>query len=109
MTVVVDQAWEQRHRALQRANAVRTARRMLKEQAKAGEVDVGQLILDPPATLDTAKIGDVVLYAPGIGDWRQMRILVGLARPTARLEMLGIKTRERIVGRLRAFDEGEEE
>jgi hypothetical protein len=91
---------EQRNLALARANEVRTARATMKGRAKAGELDVCEVLMDPPSTLDTARIGDVVKWAPGIGDWRAKRILNGLARSNAKLEHLGDATRQRIATRL---------
>lgn len=91
----------QRSVALARANEIRTARKVIREQAKEGIVDVGELLLLPPDVLDTMKVGDVIQWAPGIGEWRMKRILAGLARSNAKVSHLGIATRRRIVERLR--------
>jgi hypothetical protein len=100
------QQQHQRNLALARANKVRTARKVMREQAKAGELDVCEVLMDPPATIDTARIDDVVMWAPGIGGWRTKRILSGLARSDAKVSHLGQATRSRIVERLRASLDG---
>jgi hypothetical protein len=100
---------EQRNMALLRANEVRTARARMKGEAKAGELDVCAVLIDPPSTVLTAKVGDVVKWAPGIGDWRAKRILNGLARANARMSHLGEATRQRIASRLSFYlDDGGE-
>jgi hypothetical protein len=100
---------EQRNLALVRANQVRTARATMKGQAKAGELDVCAVLRDPPSTILTANVGDVVKWAPGIGDWRAKRILNGLARANAKVSHLGEATRQRIASRLSDYlDDGGE-
>lgn len=102
MTVIEQTEQEQqRNVALARANQVRTARRRMREQTKAGDLDLGDVLLAPPDVLDTMSVGDVIQWAPGIGEWRMQRLVAGLARPNAKLAHLGDTTRRRIVERLR--------
>lgn len=93
-------ALTQRQLALAQANRIRSARARMKEQIKAGELDVCDLILEPPAVLASAQIGDVVEWAPGIGRWRAQKILGGVVRTAARMESLGDFTRRRVVDRI---------
>lgn len=95
------QATEQRERALRRANEIRIARKELKARIKAGEVDVADLIEDPLEFVLSASIGEVVMWTPGVGPWRQRQILSGLVSPNKKLEALGARTRSFIAMRLR--------
>ncbi len=66
---------EQRLRALEQANAVRTARARLKQQLAAGEIELVQILADPPACVRTARMRDLLLVVPKIGSVRAGRIL----------------------------------
>ena len=66
---------EQRLRALEQANEVRTARAKLKKELASGEIELGQILADPPACVRTARIRDVLLVVPKIGSVRAGRIL----------------------------------
>ncbi len=66
---------EQRLRALERANEVRTARSKLKQQLASGEIELVQILADPPACVRTARVRDVLLVVPKIGSARAGRIL----------------------------------
>lgn len=67
----------QRDEALAHANKVRRARAEIKRQLGCGEVTLADLLADPPATIANAKIGDVLVWARGIGRYRASRILAG--------------------------------
>lgn len=92
---------EQRARALQSANQIRLRRAELRREAKAGKVDIADVIESPPDWLLTAQVGMVVEFAPGVGEWRARRILMGLAARTTRVDRLGAATRRRIANRVR--------
>jgi hypothetical protein len=66
---------EQRLRALEQANEVRTARAKLKKELASGKVELVQILADPPACVRTAPIRDVLLVVPKIGSVRAGRIL----------------------------------
>ena len=66
---------EQRLRALERANEVRTARAKLKKELASGKIELVQILADPPACVRTARIRDVLLVVPKIGSVRAGRIL----------------------------------
>ena len=65
----------QRLEALQRANEIRQGRARLKRAMKIGGVDPAKLFLDPPALIQTAKVVDLLLGAPGWGRVRSNRAL----------------------------------
>jgi hypothetical protein len=67
VTVAPDRSVMQRREALERANEVRAARAQLKRDLRARRVRVHDLLLDPPAYLETAKVFDVLLAAPKYG------------------------------------------
>ena len=66
---------EQRLRALEQANEVRTARAALKKELAAGKVELVQILADPPPCLRTARVRDILLVLPKIGSVRAARIL----------------------------------
>ena len=66
---------EQRLRALEQANEVRTARAKLKRELASGKIELVQILADPPACVRTARIRDVLLVVPKIGSVRAGRIL----------------------------------
>ena len=66
---------EQRLRALEQANEVRTARARLKKQLASGEIELVQILADPPACVRTARMRDLLLEVPKIGSVRAGRIL----------------------------------
>ncbi len=66
---------EQRLRALEQANEVRTARAKLKKQLASGKIELVQILADPPACVRTARMRDVLLAVPKIGSVRAGRIL----------------------------------
>src|SRR6266508_2294487 len=57
---------EQRLRALQQANEVRTARAKLKKQLASGKIELVQILSDPPACVRTSLGRDVLLLLPKI-------------------------------------------
>lgn len=96
---------QQRERALTEANRIRSARRRIKDQLASGEVDLRDLIMDPPDEILTAEIGGVLEWVPGIGRHRATKILsTGNGGPivgrAVKLEHLSSITRARICGRL---------
>jgi hypothetical protein len=58
---------EQRLHALQRANEVRSARAKLKKELAAGTIELAQILADPPASVRTARVRDVLVVLPKIG------------------------------------------
>ena len=70
---------EQRRQALERANAVRVARAKLKKDLASGNADLAPLIVNPPEYAATAKVVDLLVSVPKIGQVRAHQIL-GRAR-----------------------------
>ena len=66
---------EQRLRALEQANEIRTARAKLKRELASGKIELVQILADPPACVRTARIRDVLMVVPKIGSVRAGRIL----------------------------------
>jgi len=66
---------EQRLRALEQANEVRTARAKLKKELASGKIELVQILADPPACVRTARVREVLLAVPKIGSVRVGRIL----------------------------------
>ena len=66
---------EQRLRALEQANEVRTARAKLKKELASGKIELLQILADPPACVRTARIRDLLVAVPKIGSVRAGRIL----------------------------------
>jgi predicted flap endonuclease-1-like 5' DNA nuclease len=66
---------EQRLRALEQANQVRSARATLKQELASGKLELAQIVADPPACVRTARVRDLLLVLPKIGAVRAGRIL----------------------------------
>ncbi len=66
---------DQRMRALQAANRVRSRRAQLKKDLKAGRVRIDDLLLDPPEYLGSAKVFDLMLAVPRYGRVKVNRVL----------------------------------
>jgi len=61
--------------ALELANQARALRAQLKRDLKAGRASIGELLLDPPAFLQTAKVLDLLLALPKVGRVKAAKIL----------------------------------
>lgn len=66
------------------ANDVKSSRRELKERLADGEENITNVIADPPRSAVNATIGKVLGWAPGIGQVRTNRILLGANISTSR-------------------------
>ena len=92
---------EQRTRALDRANEVRTRRKEIKEELASRELELAELITAPPAEVESAKVGDVLEWMPGIGRTRVKKILADTGvGPGVLMGHLSYATRMRICSRL---------
>jgi hypothetical protein len=85
---------EQRRLALERANAVRIARAKLKKDLAAGNADLAPLIVNPPEYAATAKVVDLLVSVPKIGQVRAHQIL-GRARIAPSKTLGGLTSRQR--------------
>jgi hypothetical protein len=66
---------EQRLRALEQANEVRTARAELKRELAAGKIELAAILAEPPPCVRTARVRDLLVALPRIGSVRAGRIL----------------------------------
>jgi hypothetical protein len=66
---------EQRLRALQLANEIRSARAQLKKDLASGRIEPALILAQPPECLRTARVRDVLLALPKIGSVKAGRIL----------------------------------
>ena len=66
---------EQRFRALQRANEIRSARAKLKQDLASGKLDLAGIVADPPEWVMSARVRDLLLALPRIGPVKAGRIL----------------------------------
>jgi hypothetical protein len=102
-TAAPERTMVQRMDALHRANRVRSQRAALKRDLKGGRVTIGQLLLDPPEFLETAKVVDMLLAVPKYGRVRTHRILnqcrispsktIGGLSPRQRRELVNLMRR----------------
>lgn len=78
MTVAApERSLQQRMDALARANTIRTRRAQLKRDLKAGRKSIHDLLLEPPAFLETCKVFDLLLATPKYGRVKVNKVLVG--------------------------------
>jgi hypothetical protein len=88
--------------ALERANRIRTARAQLKRDLKAGKVSIHQLLLQPPAYLETAKVFDMLLAVPKYGRVKANKVLVQCRiSPSKTIGGLSERQRTELVSMLR--------
>ena len=85
---------DQRMDALARANAVRVQRAQLKRDLKDGIVDVAQLLVDAPASIQTAKVFDLLLAVPKLGRVKAGKLLT-LSRVSQSKTVSGLSERQR--------------
>ena len=70
-----ERSQQQRMDALRRANDIRSERARLKEQLRAGDVVITQVLTDPPSCVHTAKVLDLLLAVPKYGRVKANRLL----------------------------------
>lgn len=85
---------EQRLRALNRANEIRSARAQLKRDLKAGKTKIETLLLDPPEYVLSAKAFDMILAVPKYGRVKANKIL-GQCRISPSKTIGGLSERQR--------------
>lgn len=95
----------QRRAALERANEVRTARKVLKAELKAGTRSIDSLLLHPPAVLLTARATDFLLMVPRYGHTKVNKLLrvCGVA-PSKTFGGLTDRQRMELVRTIREWD-----
>jgi hypothetical protein len=70
-----ERSLDQRKRALQQANEIRSRRAALKRELRAGRVKIQELLMNPPAYLLTAKVVDMLMAVPKIGRVKANKVL----------------------------------
>ncbi len=101
-TAVPARSHDQRLRALEAANEIRTKRAKLKKDLKAGRVQIERLLLDPPEYLGSAKVFDVMLAVPKYGRVKVNRILNQCRiSPSKTIGGLSVRQRAELVALLR--------
>ena len=70
-----ERSQQQRMDALRRANDIRCERARLKERLRTGELSIGDVLVDPPVCVHTAKVLDLVLAVPKYGRVKANRLL----------------------------------
>jgi hypothetical protein len=97
-----DRSLAQRLNALEQANKIRTQRKELKLDLKAGRIEVSGLILDPPEVLSTMKLFDLLISVPKLGRTKVNRILTQCRiSPSKTIGGLSERQRGEIVSYLR--------
>lgn len=92
----------QRMEALDKANGVRTYRKELKCDLKAGRAHIRDLLLEPPERLETAKVFDFILATPKYGRSKANRVLVQCRiSPSKTIGGLSERQRNELVSMLR--------
>ncbi len=93
----------QRMEALERANEIRTRRAQLKRDLKAGRIAIHELLMEPPAYVETAKVFDLLLAVPKYGRVKANKVLtqcrispsktIGGLSPRQRAELVALLRR----------------
>lgn len=98
-----ERSLQQRMDALVTANEIRTKRAQLKRNLKAGRVLIGDLLLEPPEYIYTAKVFDMLLATPKYGRVKVNKIL-NQCRISPSKTVGGLSQRQRleIITKLRA-------
>jgi len=68
-------SFDLRMEALQRANNVRVQRAQLKRDLKGGQVQIDEILLEPPEFVSTAKVFDMLMAVPKFGRVKAARLL----------------------------------
>jgi hypothetical protein len=93
---------DQRMKALQKANDIRSQRAQLKRDLKAGKKKIETLLLDPPEYVLSAKTFDMLLAVPKLGRVKANRILTQCRiSPSKTIGGLSERQRRELVQQLR--------
>lgn len=72
-----ERSLQQRRDALQRANRIRTYRKEMKADLRAGRVKLLDVLLEPPEEVETMKVFDLLIAAPKHGRVKANKALMG--------------------------------
>lgn len=99
--VAPERSLEQRFAALKKANNIRTSRAELKREIKAGSKSVRALLWDPPESIETMKVYDLLLAMPKHGRVKVNRVLTRTRiSPSKTVGGLSERQRRELVGLL---------
>ncbi len=91
---MVDTVAKQRTEALERANEIRLDRAQIKRDLKMRKISIVDLLLDPPDSLATMPVLDLVRSIPAYGD-RKINQLAHYCRISHRRTVGNLTERER--------------
>ena len=101
-TAVPARSHDQRMRALEAANEIRTKRAQLKKDLKAGKTRIDSLLMSPPEYLHSAKVFDLMLAVPKYGRVKVNRVLNQCRiSPSKTIGGLSVRQRAELVALLR--------
>ncbi|MDX6679289.1 MAG: hypothetical protein QOE31_3341 [Solirubrobacteraceae bacterium] len=102
VTKAPERSLTQRMDALERANKVRTERAKLKRDLKGGRRSIHDLLTDPPAYIETAKVFDMLLAVPKYGRVKTNKVLTQCRiSPSKTIGGLSQRQRDELVSLLR--------
>lgn len=76
LEIVHEAKRRQREEALKQANRIRSRRAEIKARLAVGELDIREIITDPPPILRGAKVADILEASPRIGPEKAKRLLL---------------------------------
>jgi hypothetical protein len=101
-----DTRYQQRMGALEEANFIRFSRSQLKRNLRAGNVELADLIEDPPDYIKTMQLLKLILAAPGIGIVRARKILGPNISPQRSVGDLTPRQRSMVVAHIQMIRRG---
>lgn len=93
-TAGLERSLDQRMEALRGANEIRVKRAVLKRDLKAGRASIIDVLLEPPAYIESAKVFDVLMAAPKFGRVKANHVL-HLCRISPSKTVSGLSKRQR--------------
>ncbi|MBA3366754.1 MAG: hypothetical protein H0U03_13395 [Actinobacteria bacterium] len=70
-----ERSLDQRMEALKRANDIRVRRAKMKKDLKEGQIQIDEILNDPPEYVSTAKVFDILMAVPKFGRVKAARFL----------------------------------
>lgn len=97
-------SYQQRMAALQLANDTRSARATLKREMRARRISLVDLLLAPPAYVETMKVFDLLIAVPKYGRVKVNKVLSGCRiSPSKTIGGMSQRQRVELVERLSGF------
>jgi len=89
-----ERSLDQRMEALKRANDIRVRRAKMKKDLKEGQIQIEDILNDPPEYVSTAKVFDILMAVPKFGRVKAARFL-NLCRISQAKTVGGLSERQR--------------